>query len=124
MFRLASNVGDQVVYFYAGQVGLTGFTVYRARNGLGSVAMTDPTVTEVDSTNMPGVYNLLLDEDVAVATNNITEHMVFLITADGMAPQFVEIELFDTTQYTVDVNSMNGATVLGTGVPSDRWRGQ
>lgn len=124
MRRIASGVVDQYVYFYAGQVGLTPFTVYRSRNGGASAAMTTPTINETDATNMPGVYELLLDEDMTLATNNITEQMVFFVTAPGMEPQFIEVELYDPANYSVDVASLNGTALLGTGTAADKWRGE
>ena len=94
MLRIASGVTDQFVYFHPGDLGLSSFTVYRSRNGAAAVAMTTPTINETDSSNMPGEYELLLDEDMTIGGGNLTEHMVFWITADGMVPQRVEIELF------------------------------
>lgn len=100
--RMLSGVTDQVIYFVAvdatdfttRETGLSGFTVYRSRNGAAAVAMTTPTVTEVDSSNMPGVYKLLLDEDMTIGAGNDSEAMVFHITHAGMAPVTREIELY------------------------------
>ena len=100
--RIPSGVSDQFIYFVAvdstdfstRETGLTGFTVYRSRNGAAAAAMTTPTINETDSTNMPGVYELLLDEDMAIGAGNDTEEMVFHITATGMAPVTRTIELF------------------------------
>lgn len=94
MLRIESGTVDQVVYFDAGAPGLSGFTVYRARNGAAAAAMTTPTVTEVDATNMPGVYSLLLDEDMTIGAGNTTEAMVFHVSAAGMSPKVIEVELF------------------------------
>lgn len=115
MRRIASGTVDQYVYFQAA-TGLSSFTVYRARNGITPAAMTTPTVSEVDSTNMPGIYSLKLDEDMTVADGNITEHMAFYITAAGMTPKFVEVELFVT-----NVTHVNQVKVGGTGDESDFW---
>lgn len=100
--RIPSGVTDQYVYFVAvdatdyvtRETGLSSFTVYRSRNGAAAVAMTTPTVNEVDATNMPGVYELLLDEDMTIGAGNDTEEMVFHITASGMAPVTRTIELY------------------------------
>lgn len=100
--RIPSGTTDQVVYFVAvdatdfttRETGLTTFTAYRARNGAAAAAMTTPTVTEVDSTNMPGVYSLLLDEDMTIGSGNDSEEMVFHITHSGMAPVTRTIELY------------------------------
>lgn len=100
--RIASGVTDQVIYFVAvdatdlntRETGLTGFTVQRSRNGSALTAMTTPTVTEVSAANAPGVYTLLLDEDMTIGAGNETEAMMFHITATGMAPVTREIELY------------------------------
>ena len=104
--RIPSGVTDQYIYFVAvdstdlktRETGLTagGFTVYRSRNGGTSTAMTTPTVNETDATNMPGVYELLLDEDMTIGDGNDSEEMVFHITATGMAPVTRTIELYRT----------------------------
>jgi hypothetical protein len=70
------------------------FKVYRARNGAAAAQMTTPTIAEVDATNMPGVYSLLLDEDMTIGAGNDSEEMVFHITATGMAPVTRTIELY------------------------------
>ena len=123
--RIPSGVTDQVTYFVAldstdfvtRETGLSGFTVYRDRNGGGATAMTTPTVTEVDATNMPGVYKLLMDEDMSVGAGNYTEEMVFHITATGMAPVTKTIELFSN-----NVEQINGTPVIGAGTAGDKWR--
>lgn len=100
--RIPSGVTDQVIYFVAvdstdfttRETGLTSFTVYRDRNGGGATAMTTPTVTEVDSSNMPGVYKLLLDEDMTIGSGNDSEEMIFHITQASMAPVSRTIELY------------------------------
>ena len=100
--RIPSGVTDQYIYFVAvdatdlktRETGLSSFTVYRSRNGAAAAAMTTPTVNETDSSNMPGVYELLLDEDMTIGSGNDTEAMVFHITATGMAPVTREIELY------------------------------
>jgi hypothetical protein len=100
--RIPSTTTDQGIYFVAvdatdlktRETGLSGFVVYRARNGASAVAMTTPTVTQVDATNLPGVYHLLLDEDMTIGTGNDSEEMVFHITVAGMAPVTRVIELY------------------------------
>lgn len=100
--RIPSGVTDQYIYFVAvdatdfttRETGLTSFTVYRSRNGAVAAAMTTPTVNETDTTNMPGVYELLLDEDMTIGSGNDSEEMVFHITATGMAPVTRTIELY------------------------------
>lgn len=114
--RIASGKTDQYIYFVAvdssdyvtRETGLSGFTVYRSRDGAAASAMTSPTINEVDSTNMKGVYELLLDEDMTIDAENDTEEMVFHITKTGMAPVTRTIELYRpkiTTGFTLGVNS-------------------
>ena len=103
--RIASGVTDQIISFVAvdatdfatRETGLSSFTVYRSRNGGTATAMTTPTVAELDATNMPGVYTLLLDEDMTIGGGNDTEEMVFHITQASMAPVTRTIELFVPT---------------------------
>ena len=100
--RIPSGVTDQYIYFVAvdstdlktRETGLTTFTVYRSRNGAAAAAMTTPTVNEVDATNMPGVYELLLDEDMTIGSGNDSEEMCFHITQASMAPVTRTIELY------------------------------
>ena len=119
--RIPSGVTDQVIYFI-GELssvrvtGLTNFTVYRSRNGGSSTAMTTPTVTEVDATNMPGVYKLLLDEDMTIGAGNDSEEMVFHITedADAIDPVTRTIELYRpkyTAGSTLSASAINAEVV-------------
>lgn len=102
--RIASGVTDQYVYFVAvdstdrvtRKTGLSSFTVYRSRNGGASTAMTTPTVTELSSANMPGVYSLLLDEDMTIDSGDVEQAMVFHITQASMAAVTLAITLFRT----------------------------
>jgi hypothetical protein len=114
--RIPSGKTDQAIYFVAKDdtgallTGLTTFTVYRSRNGAAEVAFTTPTVTEIDTTNMPGVYALLVDEDTTIASGSDSEEMCFRITQASMEPVTRTIELYrrDTTTgrtLAVDSNS-------------------
>ena len=93
-FCVPSGIDDQVLYFVAvdsadfttRETGLSSFTVYRSRNGGSFVAMTTPTVTEMDAVNGPGIYTLLLDENTTISGGNDEEEMVVHITHAGMAP--------------------------------------
>lgn len=97
---IPSGTVDQYAYFVAvdstdfttRETGLSSFTVYRSRNGAAAVLMTD-TVNETDVTNMPGVYELLLDEDMTIGSGNDEEEMTFHITHAGMAPITRAIQL-------------------------------
>lgn len=98
---IPSGVTDQYIYFVAvdstdfttRETGLSTFTVYRSRDGAAAAAFTTPTVNETDATNMPGVYELLLDEDMTIGSGNDVEEMAFHITATGMAAVTRTIEL-------------------------------
>ena len=100
--RIPSGVTDQYIYFVAVDVndlttretGLSSFTVYRSRNGGAAAAMTTPTINETDATNMPGVYELLLDEDMTIDAGDDSQEMCFHITQASMAPVTRTIELY------------------------------
>jgi hypothetical protein len=100
--RIPSGVTDQVIYFVAvdatdlktRETGLSSFTVYRSRDGGAATAYTTPTVTEVSSANMPGVYKLLLDEDMTIASGNDSEEVCLHITQASMAPVTRVFELY------------------------------
>ena len=122
--RIPSGVTDQYIYFVAVNstdlktrvTGLSTFTVYRSRNGGVATAMTTPTVNETDSTNMPGVYELLVDEDTTLDSGDDSQEMVFHITATGMAPVTRTIEIYRpkvTAGETIGVSS-GAVTNVGT----------
>lgn len=123
--RIPSGVTDQVIYFVAldatdlktRETGLSSFTVYRSRNGGTATAFTTPTVTEVDATNMPGVYKFLLDEDMTIDSGDDSQEMCFHITASGMAPVTRTIELYRpkiTAGNTLGVESDGDLTKVNT----------
>ncbi len=120
--RIPSGVTDQYIYFVAvdatdlktRETGLSSFTVYRSRNGAAASAMTTPTVNETDGVNMPGVYELLLDEDMSIAAGNDSEEMIFHITHAGMNPVDRVIELYRpkiTAGNTLDVTATGAAGI-------------
>lgn len=120
--RIPSGVTDQYIYFVAvdatdfvsREPGFSSFTVYRSRNGGTSTAMTTPTINETDATNMPGVYELLLDEDMTIDSGDDSQAMVFHITHAGMAPVTREIELYRpkiTAGNTLDVTAGGAAGI-------------
>jgi hypothetical protein len=100
--RIPSGVTDQVIYFVAvdgtdlitRKTGLSSFTVYRSRNGGSATAFTTPTVTEVSSSNMPGVYKILLDEDMSIDAGDDSQEMCLHISATSMAPVTRTFELY------------------------------
>lgn len=114
--RIPTGSTDRYIYFVAvdatdmktREAGLDTFTVWRSRNGLAAVAMTTPTINETNATYMPGVYELLLDEDTTLTAGNDTEEMVSHITHAGMAPVTRVVELYrpETTEgHTLSVTS-------------------
>lgn len=133
--RIPSGVTDQYIYFVAvdatdfttRETGLSSFTVYRSRNGAAAAAFTTPTINEVDATNMPGVYELLLDEDMTIDAGDDSQEVCLHITHAGMAPVTRTFELYRIKltagqtltvsggDASVDVNKINGATITGDG---------
>lgn len=118
--RIPSGVTDQYIYFVAvdatdlktRETGLSAFTVRRSRNGAASAAYTTPTVNETDSSNMPGVYELLLDEDMTIDSGDQSQEVCLHITCTGMAPVTRVFEL-----YRPDVTAGETLTV-GSGIAS------
>lgn len=123
--RIPSGKTDVLIYFVAvdatdlktRETGLSGFTVYRSRNGGAATAYTTPTVAELSAANMPGVYALTVDEDTTIAAGSDSEEYVVHITQAAMAPVTRTIELYrrDTTSgQTLTVTS--GGVTLADGV--------
>ncbi len=123
--RIPSGVTDQYIYFVAvdatdlktRETGLATWTVRRSRNGAASAAYTTPTINETDVTNMPGVYELLLDEDMTIDAGNKSEEVCLHITHTGMAPVTRVFELYrpDVTEgETLTVSSGAVSTVTTT----------
>lgn len=100
--RVQSGATDQVLHFVAVSstdhisrvTGLSSFTVYRKRKAGSATAYTTPTVSEVSSANMPGVYGLVLDEDTTIDSGDDEQEVVLHITATGMDPVTTTFELF------------------------------
>lgn len=100
--RYPTGTTDQYLYFVAvdstdlktRETGLTTFTVVRSRNGAADVTYTTPTVAEIDATTMPGVYTLLLDEDMTIGAGNDSEEVCLHITQASMAPVTRVFELY------------------------------
>lgn len=129
--RIPSGTTDQYIYFVAvdatdfttRETGIADWTVYRSRDGAAAAVMTTPTINETDSTNMPGVYELLLDEDMTIAAGNTEEEMAFHIRglsgsplSDQMAPVTRSITLFRPT-----VTEGNTLDVTATGAAGIDW---
>lgn len=115
MARFASGTTDQYIYFTAvdatdgvtRETGLSSFTVYRSRNGSAATAYTTPTVLEMDATNMPGVYILLLDEDMTIGAGNETEEVCLHITQADMRPVTLTFELYAPLLSTIQTINNN-----------------
>lgn len=121
--RIPSGKTDIAIYFVAvdatdlktRETGLNTWTVYRSRDGAAEVQYTTPTITEIDATNMPGVYALLIDEDTTIESTSDSEEYCVHITHAGMAPVTRTIELYRrtaTSGQTIDVSS--GGVEVGT----------
>lgn len=123
--RIPSGVTDQYIYFVAvdatdlitRETGLSSFTVRRSRNGGASAAYTTPTINETDSSNMPGVYELLLDEDMTIDSGDDSQEVCLHITHAGMAPVTLKFELYRpklTAGNTLSVESDGDLTKVNT----------
>ena len=78
--------------------------------------MTTPTVNETDATNMPGVYELLLDEDMTIGAGNDSEEIALHITQASMAPVTRTVEL-----YRPKITAGNTLDVTATGAGGIDW---
>ena len=102
--RIASGTTDQYIYFVAvdatdyatREVGLAAkMKVKRSRNGGAATYYATPTINETD-TGLPGVYELLVDEDTTIDAGDFTQAYLVDIRDTGghMARITREIELF------------------------------
>lgn len=110
--RIPVGTTDAYVYFVAvdstdfttRETGLTTFTVYYSINGGVATVMTTPTVNETSAANMPGVYELLIDESgmTSLTAGNDTAELCLHITQASMAPVSRTIEIYrpETTEGT------------------------
>jgi hypothetical protein len=122
--RIPTGTVDQYIYFVAvdatdyvtRETGLSSFTVYRSRNGAAAAAYTTPTINETSLANMPGVYELLLDEDMDLGAGNDSEEVCLHITHAGMAPVTLTFELYRT-----NLTAVRGTPVTGSGSEVDPW---
>lgn len=88
---IPSGSTDRLVAFVAASgttrvTGLSSFTVYYKLDDGSVTAMTTPTVTELDSTNMDGDYQLLIDESgmTTLDASHDNEELILHIAASGM----------------------------------------
>lgn len=124
--RIKQGTTDHYVYFVAvdptdlktREQSLSSFTVYYSINGGTSTAMTTPTVNETDTTNMPGVYELLIDESgmTTLAAGDDTSELVLHITQASMAPVTRTIEI-----YREETTAGNTLDVTATGAGGIDW---
>lgn len=94
------------------KTGMSGITVYYSLNGGSSTAMTTPTVTEIDSTNVPGAYDVLVDEaGMSTADGELT---IQVAGTDAYIPPRV-VEIKDNTEKDVydRIGSPVGADISG-----------
>jgi len=113
MVRVASGVITQVFHFER-QTALSAFAIFRKRGAGAWTAMTTPTVTENDSVNAPGIYSVLMDEDMVITALTATEEMCFYITAGGMQPHLEKIEIFKARP-DVNIEEVNNKQLIGDG---------
>lgn len=78
------------------ETGLSSFTVVYSLDGATDVTMTTPTITEPDTSTMPGCYWLLLDESgmTTLASGHDTEELMVHITQASMNPVTRVIEIY------------------------------
>lgn len=132
--RIPSGTTNRYIYFVAvdstdlktRETGLSSFTVYGSLNGGASSLWTTPTVNETDTTNMPGVYELLLDEQTTLTAGNDTEELCLHITQASMAPVTRVVEIYrpkftEGQTGTMASNRVNADAVAisGTTTPAD-----
>jgi len=107
--RMVAGTTNEYVYFIAvdstdlhtRETGFSSFTVYYSIGSGSGTAMTSPTIAETDNTNMPGVYDLLIDEGgmTTMPAGDDTIELCLHITHAGMDPVTRVIEIYrpDTT---------------------------
>lgn len=137
--RIASGDVTKTIYFVAVDstdlvTRLVGYAakmkVKRARNGGTAAYYTTPTIAAAD-TGMPGVYELLVDEDTAIDAGARTQAYVVDIrdTGNHMVRVTREIELYRDTGDIVDAVWASATRTLSsfiydTGVAQTVWREQ
>ena len=102
--RMAAGTTDQYIYFVAvdstdlktRETGFSSFTVYYSINGGAAAADGSVTVNETDNTNMPGVYEYLVDVGAmtTLTAGDDTHELCLHITHAGMDPVTRVIEIY------------------------------
>ena len=94
---------DNIVFFVAvdrtdgstRETGLSGFVVHYQLGGGSSDTMTDPTIAEVDGTNMEGVYGLLIGETLMTQlSDDKSEELILHITHANIRDISRNIEVY------------------------------
>jgi len=103
-FRMAAGETNQYVHFIAvdsadfhtRETGFSAFTVVYSIAGGADTTMTTPTIAEIDAVTMPGVYNLLIDEEgmTTLTAGDDTAELCLHITHSGMDPVTRVIEIY------------------------------
>lgn len=96
--EIVSGDATKYIHFYAvdaadlitPETGLSAFGVRHSRDDGSAGAFTTPSITEVDSSNMPGWYKLLIDEQYTLDSGNDCEEVALHITHAGMHPAKVK----------------------------------
>jgi len=127
--KIPAGSTDQYIYFVAvdstdfhtRETGLSSFTVYYSIDSGAGTAMTTPTVAETDASNMPGVYDLLIDEAgmTTLVAGEDTHELTVHITHAGMDPvtravtiyrtKITEGQTVDAANGGIDVETIRGA---------------
>jgi hypothetical protein len=104
--RIPSGTTDQYIYIIAVSTtdyvtrvtDLTSFIAYASRNGSTGTLLSTAAITVVNSTQMPGVYKVLLNDSTVmdIAAGNDSEEVAIHITS-SMAPVTRTFELYRRT---------------------------
>lgn len=108
--RIVFFVAVDIVDLYTRETGLSNFTVNYVLDNAARGVMIAPTTAEIDSTNLPGLYSLAIDE--AAMTNmddaNDSEILVLHITHASISPITMKVEVYRpkiSAGYTLGINS-------------------
>lgn len=101
------------------ETSLTNVAVYYSIDGGTATAMTTPTATALDATNMPGVFKLAIDEAgmVTLASGVDESELTLHITATEMAPVTLSAEVYRNAANVSEWLGTACATPTVAGVP-------
>lgn len=116
MFWIASGITDQKIMFKV-PTGAVPAVVEGIKDGAAVVTFTTPTFTANASLGNDGtlIYELLLDELTTLAANNITEHVLLVVSGAGMPDTIVEYTIFDEDLIGVNLTKVLGAAISAGG---------